>query len=543
MTILTAMVDNTSQSVSENAAFKRRLVDKNGFSYTICLVEKKHFNAVVKMYDLFEPKESAQGLPPKDPVRRKELIYSILNDSVNVIALGENGVVGHCALLDIQSGVSAELLIVIHQDWQGLGIGKEMISFLIDAARFKKYKKIWLTVEASNIKAICIYKKVGFKFTEGLSSEREMELILEDNQCCSGSTEKRMRRTGIVRDTVFLQHKTGIYHLEIPQRLETIYSMIDRNNLMEKLILIPSRLASLEEVELVHTPEYIDKIMETAGEQLRYLDPDTVTSENTYQAAFSAVGGSIDAVKKVLQSDLDNAFVLIRPPGHHAEKDRQMGFCIFNNAALAVEYARQQFGLKRILVVDWDVHHCNGTQHIFESTDEVLVFSTHRSPFFPGTGSLEEKGKGNGLGYTVNVPLRPGKKDIDFIEIFRKILTPIALEYKPQLIIVSAGFDTHYDDPIGGMHVTEQGYAYMTSIIMEIADRVCEGRVVALLEGGYDLGALRKSVKAVIETLQGGIKEGIKNKIDGLKPDPSTAQVLQDVRVNYKELWKSLNND
>lgn len=139
--------------------------------------------------------------------------------------------------------------------------------------------------------------------------------------------------------------------------------------------------------------------------------------------------------------------------------------------------------------------------------------------------------------------MSPLKKDIDFIEIYRKILTPIALEYKPQLIIVSAGFDTHYDDPIGGMKVTEQGYAYMTSIIMEIADRVCEGRVVAILEGGYDLGALRKSVKAVIETLQGGIKEGIKNKIDGLKPDPSTAQVLQAVRDNHKELWKSLRND
>lgn len=352
-----------------------------------------------------------------------------------------------------------------------------------------------------------------------------------------------MRRTGIVRDTIFLQHKTGIHHPESPRRLETIYNMLDRNKLMEKLILVPSRLASLEEVEMVHAPEYIDKIMETAGEHLRYLDPDTVTSAHTYQAAFSAVGGSIDAVKKVLQSDIDNAFVPIRPPGHHAEKNRQMGFCIFNNAALAAEYARKQFDLKRILLIDWDVHHCNGTQHIFESTDEVLVFSTHRSPFFPGTGSLEEKGTGNGLGYSVNVPLSPGKKDIDFIEIYRKLLTPIALEYKPQLIIVSAGFDTHYDDPIGGMKVTEQGYAYMTRIIMEIADRVCEGRVVAILEGGYDLGALRKSVKAVIETLQGSIMEGIKNQIDGTTPDPSTTQVLQDVRANYKELWKSLNND
>ncbi len=528
------MTNNSLQSNSEGNVFIRTYVDKNGFTYIICQADEKDFDAVQRMYDYFEPKESAQGLPPKDPVKRKNLINNILNDLVNVIALNDDNVVGHCALMDIQPGVSAELLIVIHQDWQSLGIGREMTALLIDIARSKNYKKIWLTVEASNIRAIHIYKKHGFKFTEALSSEREMELALNDEQ---------LRRTGIVRDNIYLEHKTGIHHPEAPQRLETIYSMIDRNKLMDKLTLIPSRFASLEEVEMVHTPEYIDKIMDTAGEQLRYLDPDTVTSERSYEAAFSAVGGTLQAVDKVVTSEIDNAFSLVRPPGHHAEKNRQMGFCIFNNTALAAEYACKQLGLNRVLIIDWDVHHCNGTQHIFENTDNVLVFSTHRSPFFPGTGSLDEKGRNKGLGYTINVPLSPGKKDIDFVTIFKTILCPVALEYKPELIIVSAGFDTHYDDPIGGMKVTEHGYAYLTDIILELADRVCRGKVVAILEGGYDLGALRKSVKSVIDALCEGLDENIKNKIDRTKPDPSTLEIVQEVKANYMEFWKSLKND
>jgi acetoin utilization deacetylase AcuC-like enzyme len=318
--------------------------------------------------------------------------------------------------------------------------------------------------------------------------------------------------------------------------------MIDRNNLINKLSPIPARLATLEEVELCHSPDYIDRVMDTAGEELRYLDPDTVTSEDSCKVAFLAAGSSIEAVNRVVSADIENAFALIRPPGHHAERNRQMGFCIFNNPALAAAYALRFLGLTRILIVDWDVHHCNGTQHIFESTDEVLVFSTHRSPFFPGTGTLDKIGKGKGLGYSINVPLTPLKSDRDFIEIYREILFPVALEYKPQLILLSAGFDIHYDDPIGGMKVTESGFAYLTSIILEIADSVCGGKVVAILEGGYDLGALRKSVKAVLETLCGEFNEAVKSDIDAKSPDPSTVEIIQEVKNNYKKFWGSLNN-
>jgi len=535
-------MNNSTHRAAQETLFSRDYLDKNNRHFTIKQFEKYYTEAVLQMYDQFEPKESAQGLPPKDPVRRKQLILDILKESISIIAFHDNTVFGHSALMDIEKGVFAELLIVIHQDWQGVGLGKEMISFLLDIARIKSYRKIWLTVETANIKAIHVYKKFGFNFIDNLTSEREMELMITPNQNNLSTRRTERRRTGIVRDNIFLKHKTGIHHPEAPRRLETIYSMLDNDNLMEKLVQIPKRMASLEEVELVHAPEYIDRVMDTAGEELRYLDPDTVTSEQTCEAAFTAAGSCMEAVDQVVNSKIDNAFAFVRPPGHHAEKDRQMGFCIFNNTALAAAYALRYLGLSRVLIIDWDVHHCNGTQHTFESTDEVLVFSTHRFPFFPGTGSLDEIGKNNGLGYTVNVPLSPAKKDKDFIEIFKEILVPIAIEYNPQLIIISAGFDTHYDDPIGGMRVTENGFAYLTSIIMEMADQVCKGKIVAILEGGYDLGALRKSVKKIIETMMCSSSHQIFTKIDKMHSDPSTLQTIKEVKDIHKEYWRTFNN-
>jgi len=327
--------------------------------------------------------------------------------------------------------------------------------------------------------------------------------------------------------------------VEVPQRLETVYNMLDRNRLKERLKNITPRLASLEEIEMVHDPRYIEKIMNTAGEPLRYLDPDTVTSERTCEAAFLAVGGVFEAVKSVLTDELDNAFALIRPPGHHAERNRQMGFCIFNNIALAAEYARRHFGLHRILIVDWDVHHPNGTQHIFEKTSRVLLFSTHRFPFFPGTGGLKEIGLGEGRGFTINVPLPSQRDDSDFCEVYRNILVPVALEFQPQLILVSAGFDTHYDDPIGGMKVSEHGYAYLADTVLEIAEKTCRGKVVVMIEGGYDLGAMRKSIKAVLETMSSEIPESIKRKIENnIKDNSTVSDTIQNVIEIHKPFWK-----
>ncbi len=353
-----------------------------------------------------------------------------------------------------------------------------------------------------------------------------------------------MRKTGIVRDVRYINHRTGVHHLEVPQRVETIYNMLDREkDLKQRLTLIPPRFATLEELEMIHAPQYIEKILDTAGEPLHYLDPDTVTSEKTWETAFLAAGGTLEAVKEVVSGELDNAFALIRPPGHHAERNRQMGFCIFNNVALAAEYARRQFGLNRILIVDWDLHHPNGTQHVFEKTKEVLLFSSHRYPFFPGTGALDEIGKDEGRGFTINVPLTPQKNDSDFYEIYKTILKPVALEFKPQLILVSAGFDTHYEDPIGGMMATEYGYAFLSDMILEIAAETCDGKVVFVLEGGYDLGAMRKSAKAVLQTISNEIPKDLKIRVKKrTKDDGSVAQTIQQVISVIKPYWNCFNN-
>lgn len=352
-----------------------------------------------------------------------------------------------------------------------------------------------------------------------------------------------MRRIGIVRDSRYLEHKTGVHHIEVPRRLETIYAMLDSNGLNARLQPVPARFASLEEIEMVHAPEYIEKILDTAGEPLRYLDPDTVTSEKSCEAAFLAAGGVLEAVTRVMTGSLDAAFALVRPPGHHAEHDRQMGFCIFNNIAVAAQYARRRFGLERILIVDWDVHHPNGTQHIFEKNPEVLLFSTHRFPFFPGTGDLGDIGLEAGRGFTVNVPLPAQQDDSDFAFTYRNLLAPLAREFNPQLVLVSAGFDTHYDDPIGGMRLTEHGYCYLADTLLGIADAACQGKIVFVLEGGYDLGALRKSVKAVLETMLDGMPQEAKSKIERNMRDtsavPDIIAAVKDVQEPY---WKSMSD-
>jgi acetoin utilization deacetylase AcuC-like enzyme len=289
---------------------------------------------------------------------------------------------------------------------------------------------------------------------------------------------------------------------------------------------------------MVHAPAYIERILDTAGEPRRYLDPDTVTSERSCEAAFLAAGGVLAAVENIMNGVVDNAFALIRPPGHHAERDHPMGFCIFNNVALAARYAQKKFGLHKILIIDWDVHHPNGVQHIFYEDPSVLLFSTHRFPYFPGTGDARETGEGAGKGFTINVPLPAQRTDIDFTNIYRHLLVPVALEFQPQLILISAGFDTHSDDPIGGMKVTEQGYARLTELILGAAQTVCYGRVLAVLEGGYDLVALRRSVQAVLQTMKTGATDNTRSWIE--KEDDSYSRVqehITTVKNIQKPFW------
>jgi acetoin utilization deacetylase AcuC-like enzyme len=302
---------------------------------------------------------------------------------------------------------------------------------------------------------------------------------------------------GIIREEVYLEHITDDYHPENPNRLRAIYSMLPGID-KEGVVYIPARLASHEEIALIHEQSYIESIARTQGKTQRRLDPDTVTSPRSYEAACTAVGGVLELIEAILRGQVSSGFALVRPPGHHAERGRAMGFCIFNNVAIGARYLQEKYSMKRILIVDWDLHHGNGTQHAFYDDPGVLYFSTHQSPYYPGTGAYEETGDGKGKGYTVNVPMSYGMGDQDYECVFREILLPVADQYKPEWILVSAGFDIHHSDPLGGMTVSEGGFAMMTRMLLDMGAKHCGGKVLFALEGGYDLTGLANSTKAVI---------------------------------------------
>ena len=298
--------------------------------------------------------------------------------------------------------------------------------------------------------------------------------------------------TSIIYHPDYLLHETG-NHPERKERLLAIMHLIEESEI--DLHKIKPEPASIEEMQYVHDPEYINKVKEYSEREIP-LDPDTVLCRESYHAALLAAGGMISAV------DDGRAFALVRPPGHHALSDRGMGFCLFNNIAIGARHA-QRTGYDRVLVVDWDVHHGNGTQHIFYDDPSVFYFSVHQYPHYPGTGSAGETGSGAGQGYTLNVPLPAGSGDAEYINVFKNILIPAALGFDPDIVLVSAGFDAHIDDPLAGMAVTTAGFGRMASIVSSIADRCCDGRLAITLEGGYDLNALSHSVLAVLKVMAG----------------------------------------
>lgn len=310
-----------------------------------------------------------------------------------------------------------------------------------------------------------------------------------------------MNHAGVIKDKRYLDHDTGEGHPESKKRLETIYTMLGDADLSGSIAEIDPRPATHEEILMNHSPEYLKQVKATNGKGLFALAADTFTSENSYHAALLAVGGVFKAIEMVKGGELTRVFSLQRPPGHHAERGRAMGFCIFNNVALGALYARKVLGLRRILIVDWDVHHGNGTQHSFETDPSILFFSVHQFPHYPGTGLYTEVGKGKGEGFTINVPLGKGYGDAEYAYIFEKLLKPVALEFGPDLILISAGFDIHKSDPLGGMKVSTQGFAILTRSIINMANACCGGKVIFSLEGGYNLEVLRTSVKAVLKEL------------------------------------------
>jgi len=306
--------------------------------------------------------------------------------------------------------------------------------------------------------------------------------------------------TGIVKDMRYLAHDMGADHVESPRRLEAIYNMIERE-IDFPLTLVEPRFATDEEIGYVHHPAYVQFIKQTAGRDRVYLDPDTSTSARSYETALLAAGGLLKAADLIMEGKIQNGFALVRPPGHHAESDHPKGFCIFNNVAIAAEYLVRKYGLKRILIADWDLHHGNGTQNAFYSRNDVLFFSTHQFPYYPGSGYWDEIGKEAGDGFTVNVPLSPGKTDEDYLFIYKNILGPIAAAYKPEFILVSAGFDIYAGDPLGGMLVTGEGFGALAAALLSMAGDQAQGRILFTLEGGYNLEGLADGVHEVLSQL------------------------------------------
>jgi acetoin utilization deacetylase AcuC-like enzyme len=347
------------------------------------------------------------------------------------------------------------------------------------------------------------------------------------------------QKTGIVKDKRYLQHSAGFAHPESPERLAGIYEMLDNPLMSWKFIPIEPREATHKEIEAIHTPSYVEFVASTAGKRSVFLDPDTSTSAESYETAKLAVGGVCNAIDSVMEGAVNNAFAFVRPPGHHAEKDTAAGFCIFNNIAIGAMHAITKYKLRRILIVDWDLHHGNGTQHSFYGDQRVLYFSTHQYPYYPGTGALQEIGRGQGEYYTINVPLNVGAGDASFVKIFRKLLQPAALAFKPELILLSAGFDTYFQDPLGGMRVTPEGYAAMTRVLMNIADACCQGRFVAVLEGGYHIAGLTRSVKAVLEEMldETHFSEERLSLLEK-EADEETVQVINKVISRISPYWK-----
>ncbi len=344
-------------------------------------------------------------------------------------------------------------------------------------------------------------------------------------------------KTGIVCHDLYKQHLAGFPHVESPERLQVIYDMLEAEDMAGRFTTVSPRRATHDELAWIHSPSHIQRVAATDGKPHASLDPDTQTTSLSYQAASLAVGGLFSLVDRILDGTVTNGFALVRPPGHHAEKDRAMGFCLFNNVALGARYAIKIHGLKKILIVDWDLHHGNATQNSFYDDPDVLYFSTHQYPHYPGTGSLTEVGRGEGMGFTVNVPLSPGYGDTDFFKIFEQILCPIGRAFKPELIFVSAGFDTYVADPLGGMQVTPKGYAAMTRSIMGLARECASERLAFTLEGGYHLTGLRESVKGVLKELIG---ESIltTDDLEGLEKGAAPGIVKEVMKVQ-SSYWPS----
>lgn len=310
--------------------------------------------------------------------------------------------------------------------------------------------------------------------------------------------------TILIYDDIFLHHDTGYGHPENAKRLENTVKHLKTISLWEQLRVERPRTASLEEIGLIHSHTYIQYIKQIADTGGNWLDSDTVVSTKSYHAAIHAVGAALTATDLIMSGENTNAFCLVRPPGHHATPTRAMGFCLFNTVAIAAKYIRFKHHMEKVLIVDWDVHHGNGTQEAFYDDPTVMYLSMHRYPFYPGSGRKEENGRGKGRGCNINVPLSATVTAKEYIKLFTHAVEQNIHKFIPEFIIISAGFDTYKKDPIGGLNLDREDFGVLTDIVMKFAKIYCKGRILSCLEGGYHLSDLPLCIEAHLKALLKG---------------------------------------
>jgi acetoin utilization deacetylase AcuC-like enzyme len=340
-------------------------------------------------------------------------------------------------------------------------------------------------------------------------------------------------QTGIIFDNLFLEHDTGPYHPECRERLISIGDGLKSYRFSDHFLKLKTRAASEKELVLIHPVSHIARIQKSAGKSLTHFDSDTIAGARSYEAALNAVGSILELIDALFSGQIQNGFAFVRPPGHHAEPERAMGFCLFSNVAIAAAYALQKFRIARVLVIDFDVHHGNGTQKAFYDRNEVFYVSTHQFPLYPGTGDYSEVGSGPGEGFTLNFPLPAGTDDATYNLIFERIISPVSQCYKPELILVSAGFDAYREDPLAGMDVSPQGFAGIARTILKLADQICDGKVIFALEGGYHLEGLRSCVLQVLDELTGN-----GHAVQVWNTTPRFQSVLEASRSHFGRFWK-----
>ncbi len=345
-----------------------------------------------------------------------------------------------------------------------------------------------------------------------------------------------MSHVSVIKDEIYLEHKPGHTHPEHPHRLRTIYRMLEKD-FGDGLIVIEPAMASLDQLELVHTSTYIKKVLKTAEHNYTSLSPDTPASAGTFKAACLAAGGCLDGLSALVSERCNICFSLIRPPGHHALPDRAGGFCIFNNIGITARYAIKKYGMRRILIMDWDVHHGNGVNDLFYNCKEVLYMSTHDKFLYPYTGDREETGRGEGEGYTINIPIPREFHDEDLFHLYKLVSTPVIERFRPELILVCAGFDAHRNDPIGRSRMTEKGFGWLTRLFLALRKEIDCPPVLFALEGGYDFRSLTACAREVLNAMTGN------NHGDALPKVPSqrAASLVEKTRHIHSKygVWVS----